>query len=109
MISWNDFEKIDIRSGTIMEAKVLSGLKKPAFQLLIDFGALGRRKSSAQITARYIPENLIGSQVVAVVNFPVKQIGNFMSECLVLGVYNEQNEVILLRPDQTVTNGSKIG
>ena len=109
MISWEDFSKIDIRSGTILSAKPFEKAKKPAYQLEIDFGALGIKKSSAQITHYYTIEQLIGKQIVAVVNFPPKQIANFFSECLVLGVYDEQNQVVLLHPDKPVENGSKVG
>lgn len=109
MISWNDFEKIDIRSGTILEVNDFPGARKPAYQLRIDFGELGIKRSSAQITTLYKKEDLIGRQVIAVVNFPVKQIANFFSECLVLGVYNENNDVVLLQPSLPVKNGSKIG
>ncbi len=109
MISWEDFEKIDIRTGTIIDAVDFPGARKPAFQLTIDFGELGIKRSSAQITALYSKEELIGKQVIAVVNFPVKQIANFFSECLVLGVYNEDNNVVLLQPSLQVKNGSKIG
>ena len=109
MISWEDFEKVDIRTGTILEVNNFPGARKPAYQLTIDFGDLGIKKSSAQITALYNKEELIGKQVIAVVNFPVKQIANFFSECLVLGVYNENNEVVLLQPTLPVKNGSKIG
>ncbi len=109
MISWNDFEKVDIRVGTIMEAADFPNARKPSYQLTIDFGELGNKKSSAQITALYQKENLIGKQVIAVVNFPVKQIANFFSECLVLGVYNEEDNVVLLQPSLQVKNGCKIG
>jgi tRNA-binding protein len=109
MISWEDFEKVDIRTGTILEVTDFAGARKPAYQLKIDFGEFGIKKSSAQITALYTREVLIGKQVIAVVNFPVKQIANFFSECLVLGVYNENNEVVLLQPTLPVKNGSKIG
>lgn len=109
-ITWNDFEKIDIRMGTIIEAQHFAKARKPAYQLTIDFGAtLGIKKSSAQITALYALDELIGKQVIAVVNFPPKQIANFISECLVLGVYNEENSVVLLQPAQKVSNGLKIG
>lgn len=109
-INWNDFEKIEVRAGTIIDAQPLEKVRKPAYQLLIDFGEeLGRKKSSAQITALYQPAELIGRQVIAVVNFPVKQIGSFFSECLVLGLYNENNEVVLLQPDRTVKNGCRMG
>ncbi|NDA60857.1 MAG: tRNA-binding protein [Chitinophagia bacterium] len=109
MISWSDFEKIDIRAGTILEAKPFPEARKPAFQLWIDFGSLGILRSSAQITKHYSLESLIGKQVIAVINFPVKQIANFFSECLVLGVYDDQQEVVLLQPDHPVSNGLKIG
>ena len=109
MISWDDFEKIDIRAGTIIEVNDFPAARKPAYQLSIDFGDLGIKKSSAQITSLYTKEELMGKQVVAVVNFPVKQIGNFFSECLVLGVYNENNEVVVLHPSLQVKNGSRIG
>jgi tRNA-binding protein len=109
MISWNDFEKVDIRAGTIIEAVPFPKAKQPAYQLTIDFGGLGIKRSSAQITALYTPEALAGRQVIAVVNFPVKQIANFFSECLVLGVYAEDGNVVLLQPDREVINGSRIG
>lgn len=109
-ITWNDFEKIDIRTGTIIKAEPFPNAKKPAYQLLIDFGKeLGIMRSSAQITAYYSIEHLINRQVVAVVNFPPKQIANFVSECLVLGVYDEHNNVVLLQPDKQMANGMKIG
>ena len=109
MISWNEFEKVDIRAGTIIEAVPFPKAKKPAYQLTIDFGDLGIKRSSAQITALYTPEALAGRQVIAVVNFPVKQIANFFSECLILGVYTDQKEVVLLQPERKVGNGWKIG
>jgi tRNA-binding protein len=106
---WPDFEKIDIRVGTIREVNAAAKLRKPAYQLVIDFGHLGSRRSSAQITDLYDPARLIGRQVVAVINFPPKQIGHFFSECLVLGVYTDKNEVVLLGPERTVENGTKVG
>lgn len=109
MITWTDFEKIDIRIGTILEAKSFSKAKKPSYQLIIDFGPSGTKQSSAQITKYYTVEDLKGKQVVAVMNFPPKQIANFFSECLVLGVYDTDNNVILLQPERHVANGSKIG
>ena len=109
MITWEDFEKVNMRTGTIVEANDFLKARKPAWQLKIDFGALGTKQSSAQITKHYTKEQLIGRQVIAVVNFPPKRIGNFYSECLVLGVYDENNEVILLQPERTVANGLKIG
>ncbi len=108
-ISWADFEKIDIRVGTIVAAAPFPRAKKPAFQLTIDFGPLGIRKSSAQITHHYATDQLIGQQVIAVVNFPPKNIAGFQSECLVLGVYDEENQVVLLEPKSAVSNGQKIG
>ena len=109
MISWSDFEKVDIRVGTIMEVNDFPNARKPSYQLAIDFGELGIKRSSAQITTLYQKEALVGKQVIAVLNFPVKQIANFFSECLVLGVYNEMNDVVLLQPSLQVKNGCKIG
>jgi len=109
MITWNDFEKIDIRTGTIIEVNDFPKARKPSYQLTIDFGELGIKRSSAQITHHYKKEELHNRQIVAVVNFPTKQIATFFSECLVLGVYDENNNVILLQPDKKVDNGLKIG
>lgn len=109
MISWEDFEKMDIRSGTILEVNDFPGIRHPAYQLKIDFGEIGIKRSSAQITSLYTKEQLIGKQVIGIINMPVKQIANFFSECLVLGVYNEHNQVVLLQPVSPVQNGSKIG
>jgi len=108
-IEWQDFEKIDIRVGTILEVSDFPKAKRPAWQLTIDFGDIGIRKSSAQITDLYEKQELIGKQVMAVVNFPPKQIANFFSECLVLGVYTDKKEVVLIGPDRKVTNGWKLG
>ena len=108
-ITWDDFEKIDVRVGTITEVTDFPKAKKPSYQLKIDFGELGIKNSSAQITTFYSKDVLIGKQVVAVVNFPPKQIANFFSECLVLGVYTETREVVLLQPERAVPNGGKIG
>jgi len=109
MITWDDFEKIDIRSGTITDVQDFPKARKPAYQLTIDFGPLGIKRSSAQITHHYTKEALLNKQVVAAVNFPVKQIASFFSECLVLGVYDENNDVVLLQPDKQVKNGQKTG
>jgi tRNA-binding protein len=109
MISWDDFEKIDMRAGTILEATDFEKARKPSYKLKIDFGVLGIKNSSAQITTLYSKEELPGRQVIAVVNFPPKQIANFFSECLVLGIYNQNNEVVLLQPSLPVNNGDKIG
>ncbi|MFN0203059.1 MAG: tRNA-binding protein [Bacteroidia bacterium] len=109
MITWNDFEKVEMRVGTILEVKDFAKARNPAYQLWIDFGELGIKKSSAQITKRYEKEALIGKQIIAVVNFPPKQIADFMSECLVLGVIGLDKEVILLQPERGVENGFRIG
>lgn len=109
-IQWSDFEKIDMRVGTITEVNDFPQARKPAFKLVIDFGGeIGFKKSSAQITVHYKKEDLLHRQVIAVVNFPPKQIGTFISECLVLGVYDENRDVLLLQPAKSVGNGSKIG
>ncbi len=109
MITWEDFEKVDIRIGTILEVSDFAKARKPAYKLKIDFGAEGIKNSSAQITALYSKEELMGKQIIAVVNFPPKQIADFMSECLVLGVYNEDNNVVLLQAERATMNGAKIG
>jgi tRNA-binding protein len=109
MISWEEFEKVEIRVGTITDARVFEGLRNPAYKLWIDFGEFGQRKSSAQITQLYKPADLVGKQIVAVVNFPPKQIANFMSECLVLGVVGDEKIVTLLTPTHQTPNGLRIG
>lgn len=107
---FSDFEKIDIRVGTVVNAEVFENARKPAYILTIDFGDLGLKKSSAQITLRYKVEELMGKQILAVVNFNPKQIANIMSECLVLGVYaNSKEDVVLIQPSFLVPNGSKLG
>lgn len=109
MINYQDFQKIDMRVGTITRAKNFPEARRPAYQLWIDFGQeLGVKKTSAQITEHYTTDSLIGKQVIAVVNFPPKQIGKFMSEVLVLGAVQNDKTVILLEPEQEVTNGMKI-
>lgn len=108
-ITWDDFEKLDIRVGTIAEVTDFPKARKPSYQIKIDFGELGLKQSSAQITSLYTKDDLIGKQVVAVVNFPPRQIANFFSQCLVLGVYTDQKEVVLLQPERPVENGGKIG
>ncbi|MFI5155994.1 MAG: tRNA-binding protein [Chitinophagales bacterium] len=108
-ISWDDFDKIDMRVGTIREVNDFPKAKKSAYQLSIDFGAVGIRKSSAQVTGFYKKEDLVGKQVIAVVNFLPKQIADFESECLVLGIYTDKKEVVLLGPERKVENGWKIG
>lgn len=110
MAEWKDFEKIDMRVGTVLTAEPFPEARKPAFKMTIDFGnKIGIKKSSAQITDFYTAQDLVGSQVVAVVNFPPRQIGPFVSECLVVGAYNEHKQVVLVRPDRAMTNGSKMG
>ncbi|NJB83865.1 tRNA-binding protein [Wenyingzhuangia aestuarii] len=107
-ITWGDFSKIDMRVGTVVSAEVFKEARNPAYKLVVDFGVLGLKKTSAQITKLYQPENLIGKQVVAVVNFPAKQIANIMSECLILGGLGNPGEVTLLQPERRVENGTKI-
>jgi len=109
VISWPDFEKVDMRVGVVVDAVEFPEARRPAYKLTIDFGPLGLKGSSAQITHHYRPTDLVGRHVVAVVNFPPKQIGPFVSEVLVLGAYDERGEVILLHPDHPVPPGSKIG
>ena len=107
-LSWTDFEKIDMRVGTIINVEDFPGLKNPAYKLMIDFGKkIGIKKSSAQITALYQKEDLMNKQVIAVINFPKKQIANFMSECLVLGTVKDK-EVTLIQPNLVVENGLRI-
>ena len=108
-ISWDEFEAVDLRVGTIIEAEEFPEARQPAYKLHVDFGnEIGIKKSSAQITDLYDFEDLVGKQVVAVVNFPPKQIGPFMSECLVTGFYQQGDEVVLAVPDREVPNGSKL-
>ncbi len=108
MITWDEFQKIEMRVGTIVGAEIFKEAKKPAYKIVVDFGEFGKRKSSAQITKLYSPEELIGKQVIAVVNFPPKQIATIISECLILGAINE-DEVTLLTTDKVVENGLRIG
>lgn len=108
-ISFSDFEKVDIRTGTIVEAQVFEKARKPAYKLKIDFGEeIGIKKSSAQITVHYTPETLVGRQILAVVNFPPRQIGPFMSEVLTLGFADENGDIVLAATEQTVPNGRKL-
>lgn len=107
-IEWPDFAKVDMRVGTVIAVDDFEKARKPAYKVVIDFGVeIGVKKSSAQLTKRYQKEDLLGKQVVAVVNFPKKQIADFMSECLILGAV-EGDDVVLLQPDTTVANGLKI-
>lgn len=108
-ITWSDFEKVELRVGTIIEIKDFPEARKPAYKLTVDFGKeIGIKKSSAQITDHYQKEDLMGKQIIAVINFPPKQIGPFMSECLVTGLPDSDGKVILISPDQAVENGSKL-
>ena len=110
MISWSEFEKVEMRVGTIVEVNDFPEARKPAYQLTIDFGnEIGILKSSAQITKRYQKGDLPNRQIIAVVNFPKKQIGKFMSECLVLGAVGDESDIVLLQPDFKVENGLRIG
>ncbi|KVV15334.1 tRNA-binding protein [Flavobacterium sp. TAB 87] len=109
-LSWSEFERVEMRVGTILEVNDFPEARKPAFQLKIDFGSLiGIRKTSAQITKRYSKGELVNRQIVAVVNFPTKQIGKFNSECLILGAVGVEGDVILLAPDSKIENGLRIG
>jgi len=107
-IQFGDFLKVDIRVGTIVHVEDYPEARKPAYKLEIDFGDFGKKRSSAQIVANYRKEDLIGKQVIAVINFPPKQIGKFMSEVLTLGVPDEKGEVVLLEPTAKVPNGSRL-
>lgn len=108
-LSWDEFERVDLRVGTILAAEFFAEARNPAWKLRIDFGdELGELKSSAQITDLYDPDTLVGRQVMAVVNFPTKQIGPFMSECLVTGFHREDGAVVLAVPDSDVPNGAKL-
>lgn len=107
-INWNDFEKVELRVGTIVEVFEFPKARKPAYKMKIDFGPLGIKMSSAQITKHYTPETLLGRQVVAVVNFPEKQIADFMSQCLVTGFSDEQGDIVLTVVERPVPNGTKI-
>ncbi len=108
-LTWSDFEKVEMRVGTIISAGEFNEARNPAYKMIIDFGDFGKLKTSAQITRLYNPKELIGKQVVAVVNFPPKQIGNMMSECLVLGGLGDNREVTLIQPERKVENGTRIG
>jgi tRNA-binding protein len=108
-ITWNDFEKVELRVGTIIQTEDFPEAKKPAYKITADFGEFGVKKSSAQITGHYSKEDLIGKQIIAVINFPNKQIGPFQSEFLTTGFYKEDGTVILAIPDKDIKNGAKLG
>ena len=109
-INWADFERVELRVGTVVAAEAFPEARKPAYKLTVDFGEeVGIRRSSVQITALYTKEELVGKQVLGVVNFPKKQIGPFLSECLITGFYREDGAVVLAVPDKPVANGSKLG
>lgn len=110
VITWQDFEKVELRIGTVLTAEAFPEARKPAYKLKVDFGhKIGIKQSSAQITQHYRVEELIGRQVLGVVNFPPKKIGPFISECLICGFYREDGSVILAVPDKSVPNGVKLG
>ncbi len=108
MLTWEDFDRVEMRVGTIVEAQEFPRARKPSYRLVVDFGAAGRKPSSAQLTALYSPADLLGKQVVAVVNFPPKNIAGFSSECLVLGVLRSEGEVVLLTTERPVPDGLRV-
>ncbi len=107
-INWSDFERVELRVGTVMAVELFPEAKKPAYKLTIDFGELGVKRSSAQITKHYVPETLVGRQVLAVVNFPKKQVANFMSEVLVTGFADAEGAIVLACPEKPVPNGARL-
>ena len=108
MITWDDFQKVEMQVGTIVQVEDFPQARNPSYRLLIDFGSYGIKRASAQITELYNKDDLLNRQVIAVTNFPPKQIANFVSECLVLGVVLDNKEVVLLQPEREVPNGTKI-
>ena len=108
-LTWSDFTKVEMRVGTILSAEVFTEARNPSYKMIVDFGEYGNRKTSAQITRLYTTQELVGRQVVAVINFPPKQIATIMSECLVLGGLGNEKDVILIAPDRKVANGTQIG
>lgn len=107
-LTWNEFRKADIRAGTIVSAEIFKEARNPAYIIVIDFGDIGTRRTSAQITKLYKPDDLIGKQVVAVVNFPPKQVATIMSECLILGAIGRDGEVTLIQTERATENGLRI-
>lgn len=107
-LNWIDFQKVEMRAGTVIKAEIFKEAKQPALKLQVDFGEFGIKKSSAQITQLHTPEDLLGKQIVAVINFSPKQIANMMSECLVLGAVDDELGISVLSPHHKVTNGTKI-
>lgn len=108
-LTWNDFTKVEMRIGTIISAEIFEEARNPTYKMQIDFGEYGLKKTSAQITKLYTPKELIGNQIVAVINFPKKQIATIMSECLVLGGIGDNKEVTLISPERKIKNGTRIG
>lgn len=108
-LTWDDFMNVEMRVGTILSAEVFKEVRNPVYRITVDFGEFGIRKTSAQLTALYETKELIGKQVIAVINFPPKQIANMMSECLVLGGIGDNKEVTLLQPERAIPNGTRIG
>ncbi len=109
-IGWQDFERVELRVGTVLKAEAFPEARKPAYKLTVDFGPeIGTRRSSVHITVHYKPDELVGRQVVGVVNFPEKRIGPFLSQCLITGFYREDGSVVLAVPDKPVPNGAKLG
>lgn len=109
LITWQDFDKVELRAGTVVSAKVFAEARKPAYIVEVDFGEFGIKKSSAQITVNYQPDTLIGKQIIAVINFPAKQIGPIKSQFLLCGFYKEDGSVVIIQPEQPVPNGAKLG
>lgn len=107
-ISWDDFERVDLRVGTVIKAEIFPQAKKPAFKVWVDLGPLGVKKSSAQLTQLYTPESLLGQQVICVVNLAPRQIGPFFSEVLITGLADSQQQIVLIKPDKSVPNGARL-
>ncbi|USD24863.1 tRNA-binding protein [Flagellimonas marinaquae] len=108
-LNWSEFMKVEMRVGTIISAEKFKEVRNPAYKMIVDFGPFGTRKTSAQITKLYTPEELVGKQVIAVLNFPPKQIATIMSKCLVMGCVGDEKEVTLIQPERKVANGTRIG